>query len=281
MIERKIVQDRMKEFLIQKYISESLQKVGYSSAKVQKTPLGEKIIIYASRPGLIVGRKGANIKSLTRNLKRKFNLENPQIEISEITNPSLDVQIVAEKIQSTLERFGSKRFKGIGHKTLAEVMRSGAMGCEILISGKIPSSRAKRWRFYMGYLKKSGDIAVSEVKTAYTSAQLKSGLVGIQVRLMLPGTELPDKVELKKVVQIVEEMNADGTVVDKTETIVDATEELPEVKEEAKVEKKPAKKAAAKKKSATTKKKAEKSAEVKEESAKADESSKTSETKEE
>ena len=112
MIERKIVNTRMKEFLIQKYISETLQKVGFSDAKVQKTPLGEKIIIYASRPGLIVGRKGVNIKNLTKDLKHKFKLESPQIEISEITTPDLDPQIVAEKIQSTLERFGSKRFKG-------------------------------------------------------------------------------------------------------------------------------------------------------------------------
>jgi small subunit ribosomal protein S3 len=229
MIERKIVNDRMKEFMIQSYVSDSLQNVGYSMTKVQKTPLGEKIIIYASRPGLIVGRKGLNIKTLTKNLKHKFKLENPQIEINEITNPNIDAQIVAEKIQSTLERFGSKRFKGVGHKSMEDVMKAGAMGCEILISGKIPSSRAKRWRFYQGYLKKSGDIAVSKVAVAYTSAQLKSGTVGIQVRIMLPDTKLPDIVELKKI-EVIEDLNA-GT---KEETVTEVkSEEVKKVKETA------------------------------------------------
>jgi small subunit ribosomal protein S3 len=215
MIERKIVNDRMKEFMIEQFVSSSLQKVGYSKTKVQKTPVGEKIIIYASRPGLIVGRKGGNIKSLTRSLKHKFKLENPQIEINEIPNPNLDAQIVAEKVQSTLERFGSKRFKGVGHKAMEDVMKSKAMGCEILISGKIPSSRAKRWRFYQGYLKKSGDIAVSQVKTAYTSAHLKSGIVGIQVRIMLPDTELPDVVDMKKI-EVIESMDIDESEIAET-----------------------------------------------------------------
>ena len=119
-----------------------------------RTPLGEKIIIYTSRPGLIVGRKGENIKKLTKNLKKKFDLENPQIEIAEVDKIMLDPQIVAERIASSLERFGSNRFKGIGHKTMEEVIQSGALGIEIVISGKIPGARAKSWRFYKGYLKK-------------------------------------------------------------------------------------------------------------------------------
>jgi len=68
MIERKFVAQRIKEFEIQEYIAENLKKVGHSHTKMQKTPLGEKIVIYASRPGLIVGRKGQNIKQLTKTL---------------------------------------------------------------------------------------------------------------------------------------------------------------------------------------------------------------------
>ncbi|MCH7974399.1 MAG: 30S ribosomal protein S3, partial [Bacteroidetes bacterium] len=143
MIERKFVAQKIKEFQIEEYISENLKNVGHSHTKMVKTPLGEKIIIFASRPGLIVGRKGQNIKELTKNLKDKFNLENPQTEISEVENVSLDANIVAEKIAGTLERFGPEKFKGVGHKTMADVMNSGALGVEIIVSGKIPSSRAK------------------------------------------------------------------------------------------------------------------------------------------
>src|SRR3989338_8176304 len=126
MIERKFVAQKMKEFQIEEYISESLQNVGHSHTKMVKTPLGEKIIIFSSRPGLIVGRKGQNIKQLTRNIKKRFDLENPQIEISEVENPNLDVNIVAERITDALERFGSQKFKAVGHKAMEDVMNAGA-----------------------------------------------------------------------------------------------------------------------------------------------------------
>ena len=197
MIERQFVSQKLKEFQIQEFISSGLKNIGHSHTKVQRTPLGEKIIIFASRPGLIVGRKGQNIKKLTLQLKNKFDLENPQIEIAEVDNIYLDAQIVAEMIANSMERFGSQRFKGIGHKLMSEVMNAGALGIEILVSGKLPSARAKSWRFYQGYLKKCGDIAIEGVRKATAAAQLKSGTVGIQVRIMPPTIELPDDIELR------------------------------------------------------------------------------------
>ncbi|MEA3430973.1 MAG: 30S ribosomal protein S3 [Nanoarchaeota archaeon] len=207
MIERKFIAQNIKEYQIQEYITNSLKNVGHSHTKMRRTPLGEKIVIYASRPGLIVGRKGANIKKLTIDLKKVFGLENPQIEISEVENMNLDAQIVAERIANSLERFGSARFKGVGHKVMSDVMKSGAKGVEILISGKIPSSRAKKWRFYQGYLKKSGDVAVTGVDVAYANAELKTGTVGIQVSIMPPGLILPDHIELiEEPLEVIEEV---------------------------------------------------------------------------
>ncbi|MFH1409835.1 MAG: 30S ribosomal protein S3 [Nanoarchaeota archaeon] len=210
MIERKFVQQRKKEFMIQEYIRENLKRVGHSHTRVMRTPLGEKIIIHTSRPGLVVGRKGQNIQKLTVDIKRDFDLENPQIEISEVENIYMDPQIVAERIADNLERFGSKRFKGIGHKSMEEVMKAGALGVEILISGKLPSSRAKRWRFYQGYLKKCGDLALFTVKKAYTAAQLKTGTIGVQVRIMPGDIILPDHIEILpekiEVVEVLEEV---------------------------------------------------------------------------
>jgi len=196
MIERQFVAQKIKEFQIQEYVKNTLKRVGHSHTRLQKTPLGEKIVIYAMRPGLIVGKKGSNIKKLTNTLKRKFNLENPQIEIAEVDNPSIDAQIVAERIAETMEKFGSQRFKGICHKTMEDTMRNEALGIEILISGKVPSSRAKVWRFYTGYLKKSGDIAQIGVRKAYADAQLKTGTVGVQVRIMPADVELPDDIKI-------------------------------------------------------------------------------------
>ena len=197
MIEKKIVAEKLKEFEIQEFIANSLKNVGHSHTKLQKTPLGEKIIIYTSRPGLIVGRKGQNIKKLTKELKERFKLENPQIEVSEVESPDLDPNIVADRIAVSLEKYGTSRFKAIGYRELQNVMNAGALGVEIRISGKVPSARAKSWRFYSGYLKKCGNLAITGVRKATKSATLKSGIVGINVSIMPPDIELPDDIKIK------------------------------------------------------------------------------------
>ena len=231
MIERKFMASNMKEFMIEEFVSSSIKGAEHSHTKLQRTPLGEKIVIYSSRPGLIVGRKGQNIKQLTKVLKKKFGLENPQIEISEVDNIFFDANIMSERIVNYLEKFGTSKFKSIGHKVMSDVMNSGAMGIEILITGKIPSSRAKSWRFYQGYLKKCGDIALTGVNTAYASAKLKTGIIGIKVKIMPAGTKLPDHIALKKEKEeIIEEVKEEP----KEEVKEPVKEEKPEVKDEAK-----------------------------------------------
>jgi small subunit ribosomal protein S3 len=207
MIERKFVASNIKGFMIEEFVAKSIKGAEHSHTKLQRTPLGEKIVIYSSRPGLIVGRKGQNIKQLTKILKKKFGLENPQIEISEVENIYVDAHIMSEKIVNYLEKFGTSKFKGIGHKIMSDVMNAGAMGIEIIMSGKIPSSRAKAWRFYQGYLKKCGDIALTGVNIAQTSAKLKTGIIGIKVSIMPPDTKLPDSIEFtEEKEEIIEEI---------------------------------------------------------------------------
>ncbi len=213
-IERKFIQQNLKELQIKEYIFEILGKVGVARVKLQRTPLGEKILISCSRPGLVVGRAGSNIQRLTTDLKSKFGLENPQIEIEELTNPMLEASILAEMVSNSIERFGIGRFKGIGHKAMTEAMNSGAFGVEILISGKVPAQRAKTWRFYNGYLKKCGDVAIEGVDISYRIALLKSGVVGIKVSVMPPTTVLPDRIDIKDMEIFVEEVTGKSTVAD-------------------------------------------------------------------
>ena len=246
MIERDIIKQRKKEFQIREHITKNLRNVGHSFTKVQRTPLGEKVVIYASRPGLVVGGRGQNIKRLTQTLKTKFGLENPQIEVNEVENINLDASIVAERIASSLERFGLSKFKGIGHREMGEIMNAGALGVEITISGKVPSSRARRWRFYQGYLKKCGETSIEGVKHACKTAQLKSGIVGIQVKIMPPETKLPDKVELIKEEVPEKEPEKEESKetekkekpAEKEETSEEKKEENKEVKKEEKTKKK-------------------------------------------
>ncbi|RMF55302.1 30S ribosomal protein S3 [Candidatus Woesearchaeota archaeon] len=259
MIERQFVAEKLKEFRIQEFIRKNLKGAGHSHTRLQRTPLGEKIIIYASRPGLVVGRRGENIKNLTEEIKNRFNLENPQIEINEVENINLDAQIVAERIANTLERFGAVRFKGIGHKTMVDVMNAGALGVEIIISGKIPSARAKSWRFYSGYLKKCGDIALTGVRSAEAIAKLKTGVVGIKVRIMPPETTLPDRIKTKGKDEVETEKKEEKE--DKEEgTEKKAEDKKTEEKSAEKKREKKTKKSSAKK---TTKKSSEKKADKK------------------
>ena len=199
MIEKTIIKDRVKQKRIQEYIADVIGQSKYSYAEIKKTPLGEQIIIHTTRPGLVVGRSGSNIVSLTSRLKKKFKLENPQVEVAEILNPNTNPRSVAEKIVSHFDRFGTKGFKMIGYRELENIMHAGALGAEIVISGRgVPSSRSKTWRFQAGYLKKSGNISESYVKRAITAANLRSGSVGIRVSILPADVKLPDKITLKR-----------------------------------------------------------------------------------
>lgn len=207
MIERQIIAQKMKENLIREIVFAQLGKLSCSHIELQRTPLGEKIVVYTSRPGLIVGRKGANIKEITTMLKDKLNMENPQLEVAEINHPELDATTIAKKIVGTIERFGPKRFKSVAYKALEDVIRCGAMGAEIVISGRgLPGVRAKSWRFTAGYLKKSGDIAESIVDKANEACYLKSGTIGVKVSVLHPDTKLPDSVKLIDSVIEIEEI---------------------------------------------------------------------------
>jgi len=193
--------DFVKQNLIHLKIKESIERTSGKAAEIgaislEKTPLGERIIISTTRPGMIIGRGGATIKELTKKLRSTFNLENPQIETAEINNPYTSAQVVASKIAKELERFGPKRFKGIGYRELSRIMDSGAMGVEIVIDGPIPGARSRKWRFYKGYMKKCGFISDNLLDKAQSEAVLKKGTVGISVVIMHAHTPLPDRIDI-------------------------------------------------------------------------------------
>ena len=80
MIEREFIAQKTKEYYIRRYIEKKLNRAGISQITLKKIPLGEKIIVSTSRPSLVVGSKGANIKDLTRVLKKEFKLETKKID---------------------------------------------------------------------------------------------------------------------------------------------------------------------------------------------------------
>jgi len=193
MEEKKFVAFKKEELGVKEYIKDSLGKGRVSQVSIEYTPIGEKIIISTSKPGLVIGRRGEKINELTSFLKKKFKLDNPHIEIKEITEPMLDAQLVADEIAIMLERRGSLKFKVIAYKMLQEIIKAGALGTELVLSGKLPSERARRWRFTQGYLKKTGDPA-KVVDRAQSQAVTIPGVVGIQVSILGPDAHIHDRI---------------------------------------------------------------------------------------
>jgi len=195
MEEKNISKFKKNEFSIREYVRNSLGKGKVSRVKIEYAPMGEKIIISTSKPGLVIGRGGEKIEELTRILKRKFGLENLHIEIDEIKKPEFDAQIMADEIALSLERFGPLKFKVVAYRTLQRIMGAGALGAEIRLSGKLPGSRARTWRFAQGYLKKTGDPA-KVVDIAQATAQTKPGIVGIKTSILSPEAILIDRISI-------------------------------------------------------------------------------------
>lgn len=194
---KKFVTFKKDELRVREYIKKELGKGRISEVIIEYTPIGEKILVSTPRPGLVIGRKGEKIAELTRVLKKRFNLDNPHIEIEEITEPLLDAQLVADEIAIMIERKGSLKFKVIAYKMLQQIIKAGALGTEIVMSGKLPSDRARRWRFSHGYLKKTGDMA-KLVDYAQSQAVTPLGVVGIQIRILHPEAGLNDKIEVNE-----------------------------------------------------------------------------------
>ena len=213
MEEKKFVSFKKEELGVKEYIKRSLGKGRISSVTIEYTPVGEKVVIATSRPGLVIGRKGEKIDELTRVIKKKFHFDNPHIEIREIKSPLLDAQLVADDIAVALEREGSLKFKVIAYKILQEIIKSGALGAEIVLSGKLPSERARSWRFSQGYLKKTGDPA-NVVDRAMSQAKTLPGVVGIKVSILPPDAKIHDKITVddnmrKQIKFALETMNQD------------------------------------------------------------------------
>jgi len=197
MEERKFINLKKEEFGIKEYIKRDLGRGKISRLDIEYTPVGEKIIISTSKPGFVIGRKGEKIEELTQVLKTRFKLENPHIEINEIKNLLFDAQLVADEIAMALERMGNLKFKVIAYKKLQDIINAGALGCELRISGKLPSDRAKSWRFAEGYLKKAGE-SRKEVNRAQAVALTKSGIIGVKVAIMPPDAVIYDKIDINE-----------------------------------------------------------------------------------
>jgi len=213
MIEKDFVTEGLKRTRIDEYLENELERAGYGGMEIQLTPLGTMIVVYAERPGMVIGRGGKTVRNITQTLKTDHGLENPQVEVKEVDVPELNPKIMAHKIAAMLQR--GMHFRRVAYTALRRIMGAGAQGVEVTIAGKIRGSRSATAKFNDGYIKKCGEPALRFVREGFATVQLKPGVLGINVRIMPPGMILPDKVDILKAP--VEEPAVD-TIMDTMET---------------------------------------------------------------
>ena len=186
------ITEAKRSYAIATYLREELKFAGFSHADIKKTPLGTRITIYAIRPGLVIGSGGENIKAMTQVIEKKFGVENLHIEVEQIDDIFLDPHIVAWRIAKSLEKGGN--FKRITTIMVQRIIAAGARGVEIRLSGKLPSKRAKTWKFNAGNLRKCGFEVVEYGKVAYEVAIQKLGVIGVRVAIIPPEAKFSDEI---------------------------------------------------------------------------------------
>ncbi len=137
---RNVVKNNFRNLELDEFLSSTLKDAGYGDVEIQRTPIGTRITLYVTRPGLVIGRKGSGIKDLTSKIEEKFGLPNPQISVQEVSVPELNPKIMCNRIAQLIER--GTAFRRAALWTINTINGAGALGVEVSIAGKLRSERA-------------------------------------------------------------------------------------------------------------------------------------------
>ena len=224
------VKENARRAEIDEFLSQELKRAGYSKVEMNKTPLGTRVVVYAAKPGLVIGRRGQSIRDLTAVLEQQFGVQNPQISVATLEAPELDPKVVASQIAMALQR--GIHFRRAAYWALQRTIEAGALGVEIAIRGKLTTDRARYEKYKAGYLPSVGEAIDRIVRFAVVDTQLKQGLFGIRVRIMPPNVSLPDRPVIRDVPQ--RPVEAPKPVVAQVEAEAAVIEEVAEVADTAK-----------------------------------------------
>jgi small subunit ribosomal protein S3 len=181
--------------------------------------MGTQIVLKAEKPGMVIGKGGKNIRAITSELENRFDLDDPQIDVQEVEEPDLNAQIVADRLANALER--GWYFRKAGHVTLDRIMDAGALGAEIVLSGKVTGNRGRVEKFTAGYVKHNGEPAETIVDRGKGVAVMKLGTIGVNVMIIPPDADLPDDF------RIVDDASVDGDGDDVEDLIEGPEDEAP------------------------------------------------------
>lgn len=196
-IEKKFVHEGYVKASLDEYFAKQLNRAGYGGMEINRTPMGTQITVYAEKPGMVIGKAGKVIRKLTRDIDRLYDMDNPQIDAQEVRRPELNAQMMATRLASSIER--GWYFRKAGHNAMRAIMNAGALGCEIVISGKLTGARSRTEKIVEGYIKHAGKPVDDIVDEGFAVAIKKLGTLGCKVRIIPPGAVLPDSFKLKDI----------------------------------------------------------------------------------
>ncbi|MFA9496453.1 MAG: 30S ribosomal protein S3, partial [Candidatus Bathyarchaeota archaeon] len=194
-IVRRIIKNNIEFVKVDELLADEYEQAGYGGIQLTKTPMGVQINLFAMRPGRVIGKRGRAIKAASERLETELGLPNPQITVIEVEVPELNPQIMAARIANALER--GVHFRRAIFWSLRRIMDSGALGCEILLKGPLRSARSRFEKVVEGYVPKSGEPALRNVKISTLHVKMKRGTLGVTVKIVPPDAKFPDKVSLE------------------------------------------------------------------------------------
>ena len=169
------------DVMIRRYIKKRLSRAGVSKVDIERRGDKVRIHIYTARPGMVIGRKGAEVDFLSEELAHLTNRE-VNIDIKEVKKPELNAQLVAEHISGQLEQRVS--FRRAMKKAIGSAVRMGAQGIKIKLSGRLGGAEMSRAEAYM-----EGRVPLhtlrADIDYARSTAFTTYGTVGVKVWIYL------------------------------------------------------------------------------------------------
>ncbi|MHA1978361.1 MAG: 30S ribosomal protein S3 [Candidatus Hodarchaeales archaeon] len=188
--QKAFINRNLKYVQVNEYLNRELTLAGQGEIEIHKTPMGHRVVIHAVRLGMVIGRRGRNIRKITETLEHKYGLETPQLEVRDLEEPRLNARVMAGRLISQIQK--GFHFRRAGYALVRRIMSANARGCEISIKGKLTSQRARTEVFREGFVAKCGEPAEIFVDEAVLEVTMKQGVIGVHVKIMQPNAILPD-----------------------------------------------------------------------------------------
>ena len=170
----------LEDYKIRKFLKKKLYHAGISRIEIERSSKRVRLRVFTARPGIVIGKKGAEIAQLKKELEKRLSTQEIMIDIQEVRKPEIDAQLVAENVANQLER--RVAFRRAMKRAVQSSLRFGALGIKVICAGRLGGAEIARTEWYregrvpLHTLRADIDYGTAEARTTY-------GLVGVKVMI--------------------------------------------------------------------------------------------------